>query len=415
MAEAITPPGVDVEAHPTVAALRGRFGAAVLDVETDRGGVPVVTIAPEHNLDILRWLKDDPGQKYVHLRDVTGLDLGGGQPVRVVYEIGSLEDHRRLRLKAPLPLDRLEIASAVPLWRAANWLEREAFDMFGVVFRGHPDLRRILMPHNYEEGYPLRKDFPLRGRFSRAEQTRRALGAGYEDFYTEEELAIVGQGADGTPALGVPGVEVQAYRPQPEDGDEVDLEAEPLVINIGPQHPATHGVLRLVLQLDGETIVRCTPHIGYLHSSFEKLSEYREWNQVIPLTDRMDYLAPMMYNVGYALAVEQLLGVETTPRCTVVRLLCCELNRILSHLLWLGTTAIDIGAYTPFLYTYQERERIYNLHEAYTGARMTTSVTRVGGMMADLPPGWTDAVRDFIETFPKTLDEVDALDRKSVV
>ncbi|MGH7546144.1 MAG: NADH dehydrogenase (quinone) subunit D [Gemmatimonadota bacterium] len=180
-------------------------------------------------------------------------------------------------------------------------------------------------------------------------------------------------------------------------------------MNIGPQHPATHGVLRLVLQLDGETVVKCTPHIGYLHSSFEKLSEYREWNQIIPLTDRMDYLAPMMYNVGYALAVEQLLGVGITPRCTVVRLIACELNRLLSHLLWLGTTAIDIGAYTPFLYTYQERERIYNLHEAYCGARMTTSVTRVGGMMADLPPGWTDAVRDFIETFPKTLDEVDAL------
>ena len=408
MADALAPPGVDVEAHPTVAALRGQFGAAIRDVEADRGGVPVVTIAPEHNLEVLRWLKDDPGQRYVHLRDVTGLDFGAGQPVRVVYEIGSLEDGRRIRLQAPLPLDRLEIASAVPVWRAADWLEREAFDMFGVVFRGHPDLRRILMPHNYEEGYPLRKDFPLRGRFSRAEQTRRALGAGYEDFYTEEELAVIGQGAEGEP-VEIPGVEVQAYRPPREEGDEVDLESEPLVINIGPQHPATHGVLRLVLQLDGETVVKCTPHIGYLHSSFEKLSEYREWNQIIPLTDRMDYLAPMMYNVGYALAVEQLLGVEITPRCTVVRLLVCELNRILSHLLWLGTTAIDIGAYTPFLYTYQERERIYNLHEAYTGARMTTTVTRVGGMMADLPPGWTDAVRDFIETFPKTLEEVDAL------
>ncbi len=154
---------------------------------------------------------------------------------------------------------------------------------------------------------------------------------------------------------------------------------------------------------------RVIPHVGYLHSGFEKLGEYRHYNQIIPLTDRMDYLAPMMYNIGYALSVERLLGIEVTPRCQVIRVICSELNRILSHLLWVGTTAIDIGAFTPFLYTFQERERIYNLHEAYTGARLTTSVTRVGGMMADVPPGWLDGVRHFVETLPKTLDEVERL------
>ncbi|MDH3427199.1 MAG: NADH dehydrogenase (quinone) subunit D [Gemmatimonadota bacterium] len=192
--------------------------------------------------------------------------------------------------------------------------------------------------------------------------------------------------------------------------DLVDgLEGERMLVNLGPQHPATHGVLRLVLQLDGETVERCIPHLGYLHTGFEKTCEYREWNQVIPYTDRMDYLAPMLYNVGYALAVESLLGVEITPRCRVLRVILSELNRILGHLLWLGTTAIDLGAFTVFLYTFQEREKIYNLHEAYSGARLTTSVTRIGGMLADLPAGWTTACREFAAGVTKTLDECERL------
>jgi len=184
---------------------------------------------------------------------------------------------------------------------------------------------------------------------------------------------------------------------------------ENMLINIGPQHPATHGVLRLVLELDGETVVRCIPHIGYLHSSFEKLGEYREWNQIVPLTDRMDYLAPLIYNCAYAMAVENLMGIEVTERCKVVRVILMELDRIFSHLLWLGTTAIDVGAFTVFLYTFQQREKIYKLHEDYTGARITTSSTRIGGMMADLPVGWTDQLQEFIDNLPRTLDEVETL------
>jgi NADH-quinone oxidoreductase subunit D len=199
----------------------------------------------------------------------------------------------------------------------------------------------------------------------------------------------------------------------PLEGESVqvpdDVAGEHMLINIGPQHPATHGVLRLVLELDGETVVRCIPHIGYLHSSFEKLGEYRDWNQVIPLTDRMDYLAPLIYNCAYAMAVEKLMGVTVTERCKVVRVICMELDRIFSHLLWLGTTGIDLGAFTVFLYTFQERERIYDLHEAFTGARITTSSTRIGGMMADLPSGWIEKLQEFVNTFPRTLEEVDTL------
>jgi NADH-quinone oxidoreductase subunit D len=192
----------------------------------------------------------------------------------------------------------------------------------------------------------------------------------------------------------------------PFDIPEPDLDTESMLINIGPQHPATHGVLRLVCELDGETVLRVIPDIGYLHSSFEKLGEYRTWNQIVPLTDRMDYLAPLIYNCAYVMSVEKLMGIEVTERCKVVRVILMELDRIFGHLLWIGTTAIDVGAFTPFLYAFQERERIYQLHETYTGARITTSATRVGGMMAVLPEGWIDQLLDFVDTFPNTLAEI---------
>jgi NADH-quinone oxidoreductase subunit D len=195
----------------------------------------------------------------------------------------------------------------------------------------------------------------------------------------------------------------------PVDLPEPELDSEHMLLNIGPQHPATHGVLRLVCELDGETVVRCIPHIGYLHSGFEKQGEYRTWNQIVTLTDRMDYLAPLIYNCAYVMSVEKLMGIEVTERCRVLRVILMELDRIFGHLLWLGTTAIDVGAYTPFLYTFQEREKIYRLHEALTGARITTSATRVGGMMADLPEGWAEACRTFVDELPRTLDESEHL------
>ena len=190
---------------------------------------------------------------------------------------------------------------------------------------------------------------------------------------------------------------------------EPQLEGEHMLINIGPQHPATHGVLRLVLELDGETVVRCIPHVGYLHCGFEKIGEYRQYNQIIPWTDREDYLNSPGNNVAFALGAERLFGVEITPRCTVLRVIAMELSRIMSHLVWLGTTCIDIGAFTPFLWSFQERERIYTLIEQWIGARLTTTLTRVGGMGADIPDGWMDGLRDFTRTFPKTIAEVDRM------
>lgn len=190
---------------------------------------------------------------------------------------------------------------------------------------------------------------------------------------------------------------------------EPELESEHMLINIGPQHPATHGVLRLVLELDGETVVRCIPHIGYLHCGFEKIGEYRQYNQIIPWTDREDYLNSPGNNVAFALGAERLFGVQITERCTVLRVIALELSRIISHLVWVGTTCIDIGAFTPFLWAFQERENIYNLLEGWVGARLTTSISRVGGMAADIPDGWLDGLKGFLRTFPKTIAEVDTM------
>ena len=191
--------------------------------------------------------------------------------------------------------------------------------------------------------------------------------------------------------------------------DEPDMEGEHMLINIGPQHPATHGVLRLVLELDGETVVRCIPHIGYLHSGFEKLGEYRQYNQILPLTDREDYLNSMGNNIGMAMGAERLFGIEITERCKVLRVIAAELSRIMSHLVWLGTTCIDIGAFTPFLWAFQEREKIYDLIERWVGARLTPTVTRVGGLAADVPDGWTEQLDSFTRNFPKTLAEIDTM------
>lgn len=180
----------DASSHPTVAAMRDRFGNGVLHHTVVGVEEHVVYIPAERVVEVLGWLRDDAAQNYALLLDVTAVDFGGGRPLELVYQLVSVEHDRTLRVKATLPLDALEVDSVVGLWQTANWLEREAFDMFGIHFRGHPDLRRILMPNNYAEGHPLRKDFPLRGRFSRAEQTRRALSMAVEDFYTPHELEI---------------------------------------------------------------------------------------------------------------------------------------------------------------------------------------------------------------------------------
>jgi NADH-quinone oxidoreductase subunit D len=198
----------------------------------------------------------------------------------------------------------------------------------------------------------------------------------------------------------------------PRTEDEVeDLHGEKMVLNMGPSHPATHGVLRLLLELDGEIITKCDPDCGYLHRGDEKIAENMTYTQFIPYTDRLDYLAPLSNNVAYAMAVEKLLGIDKQlpPRCQYIRTICCELGRIQAHLLGLGAFAMDVGAMTVFLHTFQEREKIYDLCEALTGARFTTSYTRIGGLSRDIPPGWTNQLRKFLDEVVVNFDESEKL------
>jgi len=188
-----------------------------------------------------------------------------------------------------------------------------------------------------------------------------------------------------------------------------DFETEKISINMGPSHPSTHGVLRLVLELDGETVVKCDPVVGYLHRGDEKIAENMTYNQFVPYTDRLDYLAPLANNVAYATAVERLANLEMPPRCQAIRALICELARISSHLLGVGVYAMDAGAMTVFLYTFTEREKLYTLFEELTGARFTTSYTRIGGLARDVPEGWLDRVAKFCDGVLPVVDEVDKL------
>jgi NADH-quinone oxidoreductase subunit D len=182
-----------------------------------------------------------------------------------------------------------------------------------------------------------------------------------------------------------------------------------VTVNMGPSHPATHGVLRLVLKLDGERVVKCVPHLGYLHRGMEKIAENRTYLQFIPYTDRMDYLSPLAANVGFALAIEELLGVRVPTRCEFVRVMCCELARIGSHLLWLGTHALDLGAATVFFHTFKDREWHYDLVEDLCGARLTTSFTRVGGVMHDVTPEWVARLKEFADEMPNRIDAYESL------
>lgn len=188
-----------------------------------------------------------------------------------------------------------------------------------------------------------------------------------------------------------------------------ELGAERMQLNLGPSHPATHGVLRLKIELDGDTVTSCDPVIGYLHRGDEKIAEAMTYNQFVPYTDRLDYLAPLANNVAYALAVENLAGIRVPARAEAIRVLCCEMARISSHLLGIGVYAMDTGAWTVFMYTFNEREKLYTLFEELTGARFTTSYTRIGGLARDVPEGWTQRVGTFCDGVLKVIDEVDGL------
>ena len=350
--------------------------------------IPTFWIAKENVHDLLRYLKSEIPRPFRMLYDLTAIDERSrkyreGQPASdftVVYHLLSFDRNEYVRIKVPLEGEHPSLDSITDIWPAANWYEREVWDMFGISFQNHPHLARILMPKTWT-GNPLRKDHPARA---------TEMGP----FRLSEEKEEAEQ-------------EALRFRPEEWGMKRAHEDTDFIFLNVGPQHPGTHGVLRIVLQLDGEVIVDAVPEIGFHHRGAEKMGERQTWHTYIPYTDRVDYLGGVMNNFAYLTAVEKLANIEVPPRGQVIRVMMAELFRIISHLVWYGTFAQDLGQMSPVFFTFNDRERAFAIVEAVTGARMHPNWFRIGGVAQDLPRGWEQMVRDFLDYFPPRLREYD--------
>lgn len=375
------------EEQSILSQLNLQFGeTAVVSVQNTPDGTPTLWLDAAFLTKVLRYLKKNIDRPFNMLYDLTAIDerrrtKRPGQPdsdFTIVYHLLSVERNEDIRLKVALKGEFPSIKSITGLWPAANWYEREIYDMFGIGFEGHPNLRRILMPKSWN-GHPLRKEHPTRateyGPFEMDDQMRRM---------EDENLRFV-----------------------PEDWglSRKHEDADFMFLNLGPQHPGTHGLLRLVMQLDGEDIVEVVPDIGFHHRGAEKMGERQSWHTFIPYTDRIDYLSGVMNNLAYLLSVEKLAGIEAPPRARVIRIMMSELFRIASHLVWLGTFAQDLGQLSPVFFTFNDRERIFDIVSAITGGRMHPSWFRIGGVAHDLPDGWEKKMQWFVDYLPKRLKE----------
>ncbi|MCC6731081.1 MAG: NADH-quinone oxidoreductase subunit C/D [Chthonomonadales bacterium] len=377
--------------QPTIVEeLQERFGADAFTVQPTRDGVPTLWTGADRVPDVLRHLKAGVRSPYRMLYDLTAMDERvrthrDGLPAAdfsVVYHLLSFERNADVRIKVPLQGEQPTVPTITGIWPSANWYEREMWDMFGVTPRGHPHLRRILMPPTWS-GHPLRKDHPARA-------------TDMEPFRLPREKEQAEQ-------------EALLFRPEEWGLKRRREDADFMFLNVGPQHPGTHGILRIVLQLDGEVILDAVPDIGYHHRGAEKMGERQSWHTYIPYTDRIDYLAGVTNNLPYCLAVEELAGITVPGRATVIRVMLVELFRIISHLVWYGTFAQDVGQLSPVFYMFTDRERAFQIIEAVCGARMHPNWFRIGGVAQDLPNGWDAMVREFLDYMPPRLDEYDSL------
>lgn len=367
--------------------LQNELGVTVVP-QAVRDDIPTFWVSKSDIHEAIRTLRFDIPDPYTMMYDVTAIDERGhlhrdSQPpgdFTAVYHLYSFERNAYVRLKVALNENQLSLPSITDIFPAANWYEREVWDMFGIVFDGHPHLARILMPRTWS-GHPLRKDHPARA---------TEMGP----FQLPDEKQDIEQDA-------------LQFHPEEwgmkQEHDGLDF----LFLNIGPQHPGTHGVLRIALQLDGEVIVDAVPDIGFHHRGAEKMGERQTWHTYIPYTDRVDYLGGVMNNLAYLTAVEKLAGITVPPRGQMIRVMMAELFRINSHLVWYGTFAQDLGQMSPVFYLFNDRERALGIVEAICGARMHPNWFRIGGVAQDLPNGWDRLFREFLEYLPSRLDEYD--------
>jgi NADH-quinone oxidoreductase subunit C/D len=334
--------------------------------------IPTFLVDRDKIAAVLTALRDDSELAFTLPLDLFGADYPNRESGRfeVVYQLFSIKNSDRVRLKVRVD-EGQSVPSTIGVFRAHDWFEREVYDMFGVPFEGHPNLRRILC-HEAFRGHALRKDYDPAQRW----------------LLTEKDVA----------------------RFEPKITHPVEhTEFEPVTINIGPSHPATHGTLRIVATIDGETIVGSECEIGYLHRCFEKMSETHTYQQVIPFTDRLNYCSAFINNVGYSMAVEQLLGIEAPPRAQHIRLILSEFMRISDHLVCVGANLVDLGALTNFWYFFQPREEILGLVESCCGARLLPSYTRIGGLAVDVPDDFLRNAQKCIDMLPRFINDVEKL------
>lgn len=369
--------------------LTERFGEAIRP-QTTADGIATAWVPDACLLEVMTLLASEAGGDFALLFDVSAIDERlrthrDGQPpsdFTVFYHLISLSRNLDVRLKVALLGDEPSLPSVTGVYPVANWYERETFDMFGIVFDGHPNLRRIITPPNWQ-GHPLRKEHPARA----TEFEPFAMSDAFED---EQQEAL----------RFVPEEWGMSRRTQHTDF---------MFLNLGPNHPSVHGVFRIALQLDGEIVVDAVPDIGYHHRGAEKMGERQSWHTYIPYTDRVDYLGGVMNNLPYVMAVERMAGIEVPPRAQVIRIMLCEFFRVASHLVFLGTFVQDVGQFSPVFYMFSDRERIFALIEAVTGGRMHPSWFRIGGVAADLPEGWDRMVRDLVDFLGGRIDHYDSM------
>jgi NADH-quinone oxidoreductase subunit C/D len=366
--------------NSTVDELFARFGAAVFQLQPTADLTPTLWVDTADLLTVLAHLQ----RRFPMLLDLFGIDERlrehkppAAEDFTVVYHLLNLEDREEIRIKVALTERELSTPTAVSIWPNANWYEREAWDMYGIEFSGHPNLRRILLPPTWE-GFALRKDHPARA-------------TEMEPFSLDEEKQAQEQ-------------EALLFRPEDWGMDRATDDTEFMFLNLGPNHPSVHGVFRIALQLDGEVVVDAVPDIGYHHRGAEKMAERQTWHSYIPYTDRIDYLGGVMNNMAYVMAVEQMAGIEVPHRAKVIRIMLAELFRVSSHLVFYGTFAQDVGQMSPVFYMFADRERLLGIIEAITGGRMHPAWFRIGGVAQDLPEGWENLVREFIDFMPARLD-----------